>query len=88
MMDDEVEAGKQAFIKLVQELDPQVQIVIPTRATSDHFLISLTKSKAREFISVSEGDLIDMVEMADIKREVTGKVQEALKKITGGSSSV
>lgn len=87
-MDDEVEAGKQAFIKLVQELDPQVQIVIPTRATSDHFLISLTKGKAREFISVSEGDLIDMVEMADIKREVTDKVQEALKKITGGSSSV
>ena len=82
-MDDEVEAGKQAFIKLVQEMDPQVQVVIPSRATSDHFLISLTKGKAREFISVSEGDLIDMVEMPDIKREVTAKVQEALKKITG-----
>lgn len=87
-MDDEVEAGKQAFIKLVQELDPQVQVVIPSRATSDHFLISLTKGKAREFISISEGDLIDMVEMPDIKREVRAKVQEALKKITGGSSPV
>ena len=86
-MDDEVEAGKQAFIELVHELDPQVQVVIPTRATSDHFLISLTKGKTREFISVSEGDLIDMVEMPDIKREVSAKVQEALKKITGGSSS-
>ena len=82
-MDDEVEAGKQAFTKLVQELDPQVQVVIPTRATSDHFLISLTKGKAREFISVSEGDLIDMVEMPDIKREVSTKVQEALKKVQG-----
>jgi hypothetical protein len=82
-MDDEVEAGKQAFIQLVHQLDPQVQIVIPSRATSDHYLISLTKGKAREFISVSEGDFIDMVEMPDIKREVTEKVQEALKKITG-----
>ncbi len=82
-MDDEVETGKQAFIKLVQELDPQVQVVIPTRATSDHFLISLTKGKVREFISISEGDLIDMVEMTDIKREVRAKVQEALKKVQG-----
>ena len=82
-MDDEVEAGKQAFIKLVQELDSQIQVVIPTRATSDHFLISLTKGKAREFISISEGDLIDMVEMPDIRKEVTAKVQEALEKIQG-----
>jgi len=87
-MDDEVEAGKQAFINLVHELDPQLQIVIPSRATSDHYLISLTKGKAREFISVSVGDLIDMVEMANIKQEVSAKVQGALKKITGGSSSV
>ena len=82
-MDDEVEAGKQAFTQLVHEIDPQAQIVIPTRATSDHYLISLTKGKAREFISISEGDLIDMVEMPNIKQEVTAKVQEALKKITG-----
>jgi hypothetical protein len=86
-MNDEVEAGKQAFIRLVHELDPQAQVVIPTRATSDHFLISLTKGKAREFISVSEGDLIDIVEIPDIKREVSAKVQEALAKIAGGSSS-
>jgi hypothetical protein len=82
-MDNEVEAGKQAFIKLVQELDSQIQVVIPTRATSDHFLISLTKGKAREFISVSEGDLIDLVEIPDIRKEVTTKVQEALKKVQG-----
>lgn len=80
-MDDEVEAGKQAFIDLVHEMDPQVQIVIPTRPTSDHYLISLTKGKAREFISVSEGDLIDMVEMPDIRKEVAAKVKAALDKI-------
>jgi hypothetical protein len=80
-MDEELEAGKQAFIELVQSMDPQVQIVIPTRATSDHFLISLTKGKAREFISVSEGDLIDLVEIQDIKEEVAEKVRHALAKI-------
>jgi hypothetical protein len=85
-MDEEVETGKQTFIDLVHELDPQAQVVIPSRSTSDHFLISLTKGKNREFISISEGDLIDMVEMPDIKREVRAKVQEALKKIVGGAA--
>ena len=81
-MDDEVEAGKQAFIKVVQELDPQIQVVIPSRATSDHFLISLTKGKAREFLSVSEGDIIDLVEVPEIRKEVAQKVRETLQKIT------
>ncbi len=80
-MDEEVEKGKEAFIKLVSEMDPEVQVVIPTRATSDHFLISLTKGKAREFISVSEGDMIDLVEMQDIREEVAEKVREGLDKI-------
>jgi chemotaxis response regulator CheB len=81
-MDEEVEAGKEAFLKLVQEIDREVQVVIPSRATSDHYLISLTKGKAREFISVSEGDLIDLVEMPDIRKEVTEKVREAYQKIS------
>ena len=80
-MDDEIEAGKQAFIDLVHEMDPQIQIVIPTRPTSDHYLISLTKGKARELISISEGDLLDMVEMLDIRKEVAAKVKAALDKI-------
>jgi hypothetical protein len=82
-MDDEVEAGKNAFIQLVHEIDSEVQIVIPTRPTSDHFLISLTKGKAREFITVSEGDILDLVEMPDIRKEVTEKVQTAIQKISG-----
>lgn len=82
-MEDEVETGKQAFIELVKDMDPQVQIVIPTRPTSDHFLISLTKGKAREFISVSEGDIIDLVELPEIRKEVSEKVREALEKISG-----
>ena len=80
-MDDEVEVGKQAFIELVHEMDPQVQIVIPTRPTSDHFLISLTKGKGREFLSVSEGDILDLVEVPEIRKEVAQKVRETLQKI-------
>lgn len=81
-MDEEVEAAKEAFMELVQEMDPQVQVVIPSRATGDHFLISLTKKSAREFISVSEGDLLDLSEVEEVRKEVTEKVREALEKIT------
>ena len=82
-MDEEVEAGKQAFLKLVQEINPQIQVVIPTRATSDQFLISLTKGGAREFITLSEGDLMDLVEVAEIRKEATEKIQGALQKMSG-----
>ena len=82
-MDEEIEAGKQSFIKLVREIEPETQIVIPTQASSDHFLISLTKGGNREFISISEGDLLDLDEVAVVRKEVVQKVQEALQKIGG-----
>ena len=81
MMDEEVEGAKQDFLALLKETDPDIQAVIPVRATNDHFLVSLTKSGKREFISISEGDLLDLAEVPEVKKEVIEKVQEALQKI-------
>lgn len=82
-MDEELEAGKLEFIKLVQSLNPEAQVVIPTRSSGDHFLISLTAGGSREYISVSEGDILDLPDQEDIRQEVTETVQEALRKIGG-----
>jgi hypothetical protein len=82
-MADDLEEGKTALIALVAALDPAVQLVIPTRSTNDRFLISLTKGKNREFISVVEDDLIELPHEAAVRREVSAIVTEGLAKLGG-----
>ena len=61
-MDDEFTPAKQRFIDLVHEIDPEVVVVIPERSTQDAFRISLTLGSNRRFVTISEDDLLDLVE--------------------------
>jgi len=78
---DEWEEGKQRLTKLVEEMAPGVTVVIPVRPTSGTFLIALARGKAKKFLSVSEDDLIDLVEDHAIETEVLGKVKAALNEL-------
>ncbi|MBI3620776.1 MAG: hypothetical protein HY208_01110 [Nitrospirae bacterium] len=82
-MADEIEAGKTALLALIGQLDAGVQVVIPVRATNDRYLISLTKGKAREFISISEDDLLDVDQEPTVRREVEATVRAGLAKLGG-----
>lgn len=84
MDDDEWEAGKQRMTELVRAISPEVTVVIPTRPTSGMFLIALARGKAKKFLSVSEDDLIDLVEDHAIETEVLAKVHEAIKDLSAG----
>jgi antitoxin (DNA-binding transcriptional repressor) of toxin-antitoxin stability system len=63
-MADELTEAKQRFAELVRAIDPGVVVVIPERATLDAFRISLTRGQRRRFLTVSEDDLLDLVEDA------------------------
>jgi len=78
---EEIEAGKAAFMSLLAALDPEVTAVIPTRATQDNFLISLSKAGKRTFVTLAEDDLIDLDGEADIIAEVRKHLQEALESL-------
>jgi len=80
---DEIQAGKEAFLELLAQADPAVQAVIPSRATQDNFLISLTGPKGRVMITLSEDDLIDLAEDDDIMAEVQAQIDEALSGMGG-----
>lgn len=79
MDEDEIEAGKAAFQAMVAGIDPGITVVIPTRATQDRFLISLTRAGRRVFVTVAEDDLIDLPEDPDVARDVRRQVDEALE---------
>ena len=61
-MSDEFGEAKRRFIELVQEIDADVTVVIPERSTQDAFRISLTRGSSRRFMTVSEDDMLDVVE--------------------------
>lgn len=74
----ELELGKQKFLELVKAVDSAVTVVIPTTPTNSLFLISLTKGKARKFITVSEDDVVDLVSDDLIRNEVEDRIREAI----------
>lgn len=75
---DEWEAGKQRLAELVRTMNPDATVVIPTRPTSGTFLVALARGKAKKFVSVSEDDLIDLVDNHAIEAEVLTKLKGAL----------
>lgn len=79
---DDVESGKTALLDFIHGLDAAVQVVIPVRATNDRYLISLSKGKGREFISVVEDDLLDFSQDASVRREVEATVKAGLSKLS------
>jgi len=75
---DEWETGKTRLTELVRTMNPVVTVVIPTRPTSGTFLIALALGKAKKFVSVSEDDLIDLVDDHAVEAEVVTKLKGAL----------
>ncbi len=74
---DEFEVGKQKFIELVKDVDRGVEVVIPITPSNNIFLISLTKGPNRKFITISEDDIMDLQNEADILGKVKKVVQDA-----------
>ncbi len=75
---EEIEAGRQRFLELVTEVDGAVQVVIPVTPSNGLFLISLSKGQNRRFITLSEDDIIDLPQEADIAAKVGKVVKDAV----------
>ena len=75
---EEFDDGKEKFLEVVKGIDPSVEVVIPVTPSRGLFLISLTKSGQRKFLTVSEDDILDLPEDAGILKKVTGEVQSSI----------
>ena len=78
---EEFDEGKEKFVQVVKSLDPSVEVVIPVTPSRGMFLISLTKSGQRKFLTVSEEDILDLPEDAGILKKVTSEVQSTIAAI-------
>jgi hypothetical protein len=81
---DEWDEGKQRLNELVRDAASDVTVVIPTRPTGGMFLIALARGKAKKFVSVSEDDLIDLVDDHAVETDVMAKVSGALRELARG----
>jgi hypothetical protein len=74
----EFDEGKGKFLQVVKSIDPSVEVVIPVTPSRGIFLISFTKAGQRKFLTISEDDILDLPEDADILKKVTGEVQGSI----------
>ena len=77
-MDDEFAPAKEHFISLVHKIDPDVTVVIPERSTQDAFRISLTRGGNRRFMTVSEDDMLDLVEDEHAVAKMHAKLRQEI----------
>jgi hypothetical protein len=77
----EFDKGKEKFVQVVKSIDQSVEVVIPVVPSRGMFLISLTKSGQRKFLTVSEEDILDLPEDADILKKVTSEVQSTISSL-------
>lgn len=75
---DEWAEGKKRLTDLVRAINPEVSVVIPTKPSSGTFLIALARGKGKKFITISEDDLLDLVDDHAIETEVLQTVTDAL----------
>jgi hypothetical protein len=77
-MSEEFEDGKRKFLEVVKAIDEVVEVVIPVTPSRGNFLISLTKDKARKFLTVNEDDIIDLPQDDEILKKVTGEIKATI----------
>jgi len=75
---EEMEAGQQKFLEVVKGADAAVQVVIPVTPSNSMFLISLTKGPNRKFLTISEDDIIDLPNEADVLAKITKTIKDAI----------
>ncbi len=81
---DEWDDGKTRLTDLVHAAAPDVTVVIPVRPTGGMFLIALGRGKGKKFVSLSEDDVIDLVDDHAVETEVMAKVHAAIKDLPAG----
>ena len=81
-MSDEFDDGKKKFLEVVKSIDGAVEVVMPVTPSRGNFLISLTKGKARKFISIAEDDIVDLPDDEGIQKKVTGEIQTAITELS------
>ncbi|MCP9454546.1 MAG: hypothetical protein NNA18_00370 [Nitrospira sp.] len=77
-MIDEMEEGKRMLLEMVKSMDATVQVVIPVAPSNSRFLIALTKGLNRQFITLSEDDILDLPADAKVRANVTKVLNEAM----------
>jgi hypothetical protein len=80
-MGDEFAEAKHKFIELAQEIDPEVVVVIPERSTLDSFRISLTRGGHRRMLSLSEDELLDLIEERDAAARMHARLRLELSQL-------
>ncbi len=70
-----------AFMEMVEDLDPNVECVIPPKAVQGSYNVELTRGDEKQVVKVSEKDLLALEGDEDVRQKVEERVMAAIEKL-------
>jgi uncharacterized membrane-anchored protein YjiN (DUF445 family) len=79
----DLKKARASFLELVEDLDPDVKVTFPAKATQGNYLIELTRGDAevKQVVKVSEKDLLKLEDDEDLRQVIEERVLAAIDKL-------
>jgi hypothetical protein len=78
----DLKKARASFLELVEDLDPDVKVTFPAKATQGNYLIELTRGgEEKQVVKISEKDLLKLEDDEDLRQVIEERVLSAIDKL-------
>ena len=78
----DLKKARASFLELVEDLDPDVKVTFPAKATQGNYLVELTRGgEEKQVVKVSEKDLLKLEDDEDLRQVIEERVLSAIDKL-------
>jgi hypothetical protein len=77
----DLKKARLAFMEMVEDLDPNVECVIPPKATQGNFNIELSRGDEKQVVKISEKDFLALELDEDVRQKVEERVTASIEKL-------
>ena len=80
----DIKKARSTFLELIEDLDPDVECVIPPKPSQGNYLIELSRADGKQVVKVSEKELL-AIEDEGVRQKVEERVLTAIEKLPDAS---
>jgi hypothetical protein len=77
----DLKKARLAFMEMVEDLDPNVECVIPPKAAQGNFSIELSRGDEKQVVKITEKDFLALELDEDVRQKVEERVMASIEKL-------